>query len=134
MQVRLALLADAANVSREGKLNILGVFDTVFSAQFPTVHPQMQLVLRFAAAPPEAGTAHAVDVRFESEDGQALFRVPVTINVPTHALGDTLGVDHIITLHNVRFAAPGRYLFRVGIDGIDALTVPLRAEQVAVRH
>src|SRR5262245_28017764 len=134
MQVRLALLADAANVSREGKLNILGVFVTIFAAQFPTVHPQMQLVLRFTAAPGEAGTSHAVDGRSEDESGKALFRVPVTIIVAAHALGAVLGVDHIIAMNSIRFAAPGRYLFRIAVDGTDALTLPLRVEQVDVRH
>jgi len=134
MHIRLALLADAANVSREGKLNILGVFDTIFAGQYPTVHPQMQLVLRFAAGQGDAGQPHSVDVRFETEQGQALFHVPVSIQVPVHGLGDSLGVDHIISMNNVRFAEPGRYVFRIAIDGVDALIVPLRAEQVAVRH
>lgn len=134
MQVRLALLADAANVSREGKLNILGVFDTVFAAQFPTVHPQMQLVLRFTASPGEAGSSHAVEVRLEAEDGRALFRVPVPVTVARHTLGDAIVIDHIVALANVRLESPGRYLFRLVIDGAEAATVPLRVEQVAVRH
>ncbi len=31
MEVTLALLADSANVSADAKLNILGVFDTIFA-------------------------------------------------------------------------------------------------------
>jgi hypothetical protein len=39
MHVSFALFADAANLSQEGKLNILGVFDAVQVATMPTVHP-----------------------------------------------------------------------------------------------
>ena len=39
MELTLALLADYANISREGKLNIMGIFEQIFevfeeSAQF----------------------------------------------------------------------------------------------------
>ena len=40
MEVKVALLADGANVSREGKLNLLGIFDTLFARSFPTTHPR----------------------------------------------------------------------------------------------
>ena len=45
MRVALGVLADYANVSAEGKLNIMGVFQIVNAVQFPHVHPQMHLVL-----------------------------------------------------------------------------------------
>lgn len=46
MEVSLALLADYANVTREGKLNLLGLFDRIDARAVPWVHPQMQLVLQ----------------------------------------------------------------------------------------
>jgi len=41
MRVSFALFADAANLSQEGKLNILGVFDALQVATLPAVHPRM---------------------------------------------------------------------------------------------
>jgi hypothetical protein len=46
MQVPLALLADHANVSAEGKLNLMGAFDVINARRFPAVHAQMHLVFR----------------------------------------------------------------------------------------
>src|SRR5688500_4171438 len=46
MQISFALFADAANLSQEGKLNILGVFDAVQVGGIPTVHPRAHLVVR----------------------------------------------------------------------------------------
>ena len=45
MHVSFAIFADAANLSQEGKLNILGVFDAVQVGQTPTVHPRAHLVV-----------------------------------------------------------------------------------------
>lgn len=41
MQVQLAIVCDAANQSREGKLNMLGEFDVLLARSFPAMHPQM---------------------------------------------------------------------------------------------
>ncbi len=56
MRVALGVLADYANVSADGKLNIMGVFQIVNVIQFPHVHAQMDLVLTLEADPSEAGT------------------------------------------------------------------------------
>ena len=55
MDVTLAVLADHANVSDQGKLNILGIFDRILASNFPAVHPQLHPVLRFSASPAERG-------------------------------------------------------------------------------
>src|SRR6184192_3249022 len=76
MRVSLALLADYSNVSREGKLNILGIFDTIYAPGFPTTHAHMQLVVRFEADAREAGATRQVEVQFRTQDGTVLFRLP----------------------------------------------------------
>ena len=49
MHVQFALFADAANVSQEGKLNILGVFDALHVGQLPAMHPRATFVVRLKA-------------------------------------------------------------------------------------
>jgi hypothetical protein len=134
MEVVMVLLADAANVSREGKLNVLGVFDTIYARSFPTSHAHMQLVLRFEAAAQEAGSSRALEVVLEAPDDRVLFRLPATISVPRHEVGETVRVDHILTLTNVPFEQPGRYRFRVALAGAPEVSVPLRVEQIPVAH
>jgi len=134
MQVALALLADGANVTREGKLNVFGIFDTIFARTFPTTHPQMQLVFRFEAAPAEAGTRRDVEVQLVSEDGRTLFRVPGAMTVQQRPVGDLVRMDHLLTLNNVQLEQPGRYRFHVVIDGEVAATVPLYVEQITAAH
>ena len=49
MRVTLAVLADYANISQEGKLNILGIFDRIAVAEVPTSLPQMHFIMRLEA-------------------------------------------------------------------------------------
>jgi hypothetical protein len=63
MHISFALFADAANLSQEGKLNILGVFDAVQVAGFPAVHPRANIVLRVKGTQTDVGS-HAVNLRW----------------------------------------------------------------------
>jgi len=107
MEVKLALLADGANVSREGKLNLFGIFDILFARSFPTTHPQMQLVIRFEAAAEEANTTRQVEIQLVASDGGILFRLPGALTVQQRGFGDAIRMDHVLTLNHVQFERPG---------------------------
>ena len=128
------LLADSANVSREGKLNVLGIFDTIYAREFPTTHAQMQLVIRFEAPPAEAGTTRQVEVQLAREGGEVLFALPGAMKVMQREPGEPVRLDHMLTLNNVTFDGPGRYVFRVAVDGAVQALVPLRVEQISGPH
>ena len=59
MEVKLAGFCDAANISREGKLNILGEFNTLYAAAVPVIWPLMYVVIKIEATagegPPRFG-------------------------------------------------------------------------------
>ena len=62
MDVTLAVLADYANVSQDGKLNIMGIFQEVNPSEIPFVLPQMYLVLSLTAGPAEVGLARNIRI------------------------------------------------------------------------
>ena len=134
MRVKVALLADYSNVSREGKLNILGIFDTIYARKFPTTHPHMQLVIRFEADPEEAGATRQVEVQFLGPEGNGLFRLPAAMTVQRGEVGEAVRADHILSLTNVVLEHPGRYVFRIVVDGRVEATVPLRVEGIPAQH
>lgn len=72
MQLAFALFADSANVSVEGKLNILGVFDALQVASVPTVHPRATVVMRLKGGLDEAGM-HRVSLAWISPEGTELW-------------------------------------------------------------
>src|SRR6266542_1571044 len=72
MQVHLALLADYANLSIDGKLNIMGIFNRVYARSLPAIHPETRLVLVLKYEPAERGRPHRLEVQLLDPDGREL--------------------------------------------------------------
>jgi hypothetical protein len=128
MEVDLALTADAANVSQEGKLNILGVFDTIWTREFPFSHAAMVFVLRVRADFTEQG-AHHLEVRLIDADGGQLFRAEGPFQVPGGAPGRRVKPHVILGLGGVTFHKPGDYSFEIIVDNQPLTSVPLHVSQ-----
>src|SRR5947208_16263370 len=72
MQVSFALFADAANLSQEGKLNVLGVFDALQVATLPALHPRATLVVHLKGSVEDVGS-HRVSLQWLSPSGSELW-------------------------------------------------------------
>ena len=107
MDISLAVLADYANISREGKLNIMGIFDVINASSFPTIHPQMQLVVRIEADALEARSQRRLQVVFEDEDGRQIFEIGGPLQLPPGQPGQTIRVnDRLLTIIGVEAPRP----------------------------
>lgn len=131
MEVTLALLADYANVSREGKLNIMGIFDVIHALSFPARHPQMQLVMRFESDAAEAGTTKDVEVQLIDEDGKKLMSISGQITLGKGRPGEPIATNQILTLNNMGFEKPGNYEFKILIQEEVRETVRLKVVQMS---
>lgn len=127
MRVKLALLADYANVTAEGKLNILGVFDRINVSALPAVHPQMHLVLRFEAHPMERDRVHNVEIRLHDPDGRTVFEVKGDV-VPHGDGGHATASNQILTLNNLQLTKSGGYNFAVFVNDDLKSELPLGVE------
>jgi hypothetical protein len=127
MQVKLALLADYANVTAEGKLNILGIFDRISVNQIPAVHPQMHLILRLEAHPAERDRPHNIEIRLYDPDGQTVFEVKGDV-VPHGQVGQTIATNQILTLNNLQLDKAGGYTFVVLVNNDLKSELPLGVE------
>lgn len=128
MDVAFALLADAANISREGKLNILGVFERIQGTKFPLTWPRMVLVTRFIASAAEFGSEKALDIVTLDADGKQLGRVSGKMKIQKGAPGRMLKINHIFPM-TLTFPAPGQYSIEVLVGGESKVTVPLEVIQ-----
>lgn len=126
MEVTLALLADYANVTREGKLNVMGLFTIINAPVFPCVHPQMQLVLEFEAGAGEWDTEKKIEIKLLDTDANQVFAVGGTTKVPRGEPGKRARISSIMTFGNVRFNAEGDYIFAVLIGGETKKEISLR--------
>jgi hypothetical protein len=131
VEATLGLLADYANVTAEGKLNIMGVFQFVNVQTFPAVHGQMFLVLTLEAPLAEAGMKKQLTLKLMTEDGPELFTINQEMQLPKanadpRLRGAPITVNHIIGFQGLRFDKPGTYQFAVLVGGETKKTVPLR--------
>lgn len=129
MDVIFAVLADSANISQEGKLNILGNFADISATKFPTRHPEMQLVLRLQASPAEAGKSKKMEVTLIGPDGERIGNLSADFEVPESEPGSPVDMQTIIRLVDTVFPKPGRYAVHVLINGDEKAHVPLNVKE-----
>jgi hypothetical protein len=124
MEVDLAVVADAANVSQEGKLNILGIFDTIWGSHFPLRHGTMVFVVRVQGQFTEQGE-HRLELRLMDADGAQIFKAEGPLHIAGGRPGRPVRPHIILALNGVVFPNAGDYSFEVLIDGRPKRSVPL---------
>lgn len=127
MKVTLATLCDYANVTVEGKLNILGTFQEINAPVLPFALPVMFLVVGFSAAPSEAPSKKQVTVKLLAEDGAELLTAVQEIDLPKPPRpGARLLASTVLGLAGIAFPKAGDYAFSILVDGDEKESVPLR--------
>ena len=126
MEVALALLADAANTTRDGKLNVLGVFDVIYASKFPSAHPSMVLVLRLESAAADGNRQHELDVRSSTKTAPSCSRsTPASSCPPPPSPAARVASRHPIQINGLQFKKPGNFAFEVRLNGDLATSLPL---------
>lgn len=132
MELILGVVADAANKAVGDKLNILGIFHTIGSAQFPVVHPHMALALEFRASPLEKGKSFEFEITLRGPDAQIAAQINGQLQIARDnpALSPILPMD--INLHNLTFPVEGNYRFEISINGESKGEVALEVLRINV--
>ncbi|WP_420633399.1 DUF6941 family protein [Candidatus Palauibacter sp.] len=132
MEIVLATLADCANTSNDGKLNLMGLFDTLFAATVPVTHPSMQLVLRIRAEPAEIDRQQELEIRCMDADGEELFKVKGGFSVQA-APGKSATFNHVVGISNLTFQKYGGHTFSIFINRDLKQTIVLEVENTERR-
>lgn len=125
MRVSFALFADAANLSQEGKLNVLGVFDALHVATLPTVHPRACLVVHLKGTSLDTGQ-HEVVLRWLNPSGRELWTSTGELSVgsPPPGVGE---MDlPLIAQVDLPLDVPGTYTMSAAIDKQTAADVSVQ--------
>lgn len=117
MEVTLGVLADYANVTSDGKLNIMGIFGEINAQSLPWIHPQMQLVFQAEADASEWDMQKEVTVKLLDADGNQLLSAGGDTKVPRGQGGRPVILNSIMNFINVKFDKSGDYSFRILIGG-----------------
>jgi hypothetical protein len=125
MDIQVAVLCDAAT-DNNGKLNILGTFDTIYTAHLPVMHPQCSIAIRMTFNKVEEGS-HKVSLNFMDEDGKPVMPpippMAVDVVVPDETI--FLSRNIIVNIQKLRFEKEGLYSIDIAMDGRQERSIPL---------
>jgi len=124
MNIQVAVLCDAAT-DDNGKLNLLGAFDTIYTQQLPAVHPQCSIALRLTFGNEDEG-ARKLRLSFVDADGRSIMPgidIPVEVALPADSHFGTR--NFIVNIQQLKFEQPGLYSIDVALDEKQQASIPL---------
>jgi hypothetical protein len=133
MTIQVAVLCDAAT-DYNGKLNLLGTFDTLYAPQLPAHHPQCSVAIRIAFDRIEEGLHH-LTINFVDEDGQPIVRgteAPVEVVFPPDAT--FISRNFIVNFQQLKFEKTGLYSVDLAMDDRQLCSIPLAVKNMEQKN
>ncbi len=130
MKTELFVMCDAATDSG-GKLNILGVFDTIGSAKLPVVQPRCAVVLKIRFERIERGE-HRLKLNIVDQDGKLVIPSldgPLNISFPDSSPSATAQL--ILDLQNLKFERFGEFAIDLAVDTRQEASIPLFVRNIS---
>jgi len=127
VETTLAVAADNANVSTDGKLNIIGVFQEFTAETFPSLVAQLTLVISWSAEPVEFNSQKEVRISFMGPDrDERIDLPPIQLAIPEATRpGEPAIAYQILTLQDLPLLKPGPHAFYVMVGGETKTRIPL---------
>ena len=127
MNIQVAVLCDAAT-DDNGKLNLLGAFDTIYARELPAIHPQCAVALRVTFLGGDEGKRQ-LKLNFVDADGHAIMppiEIPVEVVLPEDMHFGTR--NFIINIQQLTLPKPGLYSVDVFMDNQQKGSIPLHVK------
>lgn len=129
MNIEAFLLCDAAT-EQQGKLNVLGAFDTIYAKQLPAIHPACAIALRIRFEISEQGS-HPVKILVIDEDAKpAGPKLDGNINVKVREGMDSTIANLILNIQRLKFEKYGKYRIDLTIDNQTITDLPFTVREV----
>lgn len=129
MIVSLAVACDYALIDQHGKLSVLGIFERIWVADFPAVHPRLHLVLRLKGRRTEIGE-HPIVIRLVDDGGREVLRGDGSVQIGEPPAGVLEVEAGAVLAFDVPLERPGTYTFEIAVDGSLEATVPITVSQI----
>ena len=126
MTLQSATVSDFAS-DYNGKLCVLGCFDTLCASAFPVVHPQCSLAVRLVFQPEDAGHHEFIVRCIDPTGAEHTKPMPAMVDVSfTSTFIPFVSRNMIFTMQHVKFERQGLYRWLVDYKGKTIATIPLR--------
>ena len=130
MKPLLFLTADYANITGEGKLNVMGIFNDISAFNFPARHSSMYLIAKLSPEISEYGQKRSFTILLMDADAKHIVDVSGEFEVPRGQDGKKPEVNIMFELKDVVFTKPGRYVFVLLIDKDQKDEITLYVNQI----
>ncbi len=117
MEWKAAVTANAANTTADNKLNILGIFEEIYTSAVPCQIP-LVLVMLLRVEPMDKGRSHSIEIHIIDEDGKLVTKIEgaqifvfdqtVYLSGPAHV---------ILNMPAFQFVKFGAHTFEVYVEG-----------------
>jgi hypothetical protein len=126
MDIQVATLCDAAN-DYNGKLCVLGTFDTIGSRSLPVVHQNCVLAMRICFRAVDEGE-HDLAIRIIDADGEDVINPlpPVKFDIRLPQDVDFVTRNMIIHFQALQFSKAGTFSLEIAVDDDSLVSIPLR--------
>jgi hypothetical protein len=129
MNIEAFLLCDAAT-DQQGKLNVLGAFDTIFAPKLPAKHPACAIAARIRFERIEEGD-HPIKLNIIDDDGKSIGpKLEGNVSVHTQNDADSSVINLILNIQGLEFKAYGQYRIDLAIDGQLQSSLPFYIREV----
>lgn len=128
METEIFVLCDAA-ADYQGRLNILGVFDSIFSKTVPAVHPHCSVALRIRFSRTEVGE-HSLFLHIVDYDGKMV--IPpldgkFIVEMQDHERYGAINL--VLNLQGLTFNSFGEYAVNISVDRHQIASLPFHVRQ-----
>lgn len=131
MDVTMGLMAEAANTTADGRLNVLGAFTTLPFTEFPASVPRACLVVRFEVVDADWGADQWISVSVYGDTDDVLARADAHVTLPEERPASAgLAFFQQFTFTNLRLDAPGDYEVVVEVNDDPKESVIFTAAQI----
>jgi hypothetical protein len=130
MKPLLFLVADYANITGEGKLNVMGIFNSINSFNFPARHSSMYLIAKLSPEFSEYGQKRSFTILLMDADANHIVEVSGEFDIPKGQDGKKPEVNIMLELKDVVFTKPGRYVFVLLVDKDQMDEIILHVNQI----
>ncbi len=129
INIEAFLLCDAAT-DQQGKLNVLGAFDTIWAKKLPAVHPACSVATR-VRFPKDEGGSHSVKINIIDEDGKSIGpKLEGNINVHIRDDVNSTATNIVLNIQGLKFEKYGQYRVDLAIDNEIMGSLPIHVIEI----
>jgi hypothetical protein len=129
LNIEAFLLCDAAT-QQQGKLNVLGAFDTIFAGKVPVRHPACTIALRIRFERFE-DEDHSFKIGVIDEDGNSIgpkLEGNIKIQIPDNT--ESTVSNFTLNLQQLELKKYGQYRIDLVIDGQTSSSLPFYVREI----